>query len=145
MLFFHASQRLFFTEQLQALREELGLGESVEFPGWIPKAELYDLYARAMAFVYPSRFEGFGLPVLEALAAGVPSACSRVEPIDSLAGDAALKFAPDDPQAIAACIDQLVGDRALRERLALAGPARAAGFTWRATAERTLAAIINVG
>jgi glycosyltransferase involved in cell wall biosynthesis len=134
----------FFTEHLQALRAELNLGESVEFPGWIPKADLYDLYARAMAFVYPSRFEGFGLPVLEALAAGVPSACSRVEPIDSLAGDAALKFDPDDSKAIAACIEQLVRDRALRERLALAGPKRAAGFTWRATAEQTLAAIINV-
>jgi glycosyltransferase involved in cell wall biosynthesis len=135
----------FFTEQLQTLRTELGLGESVEFPGWIPKADLYDLYARAMAFVYPSRFEGFGLPVLEALAAGVPSACSRVEPIDSLAGDAALKFDPDDPHAIAACIAELVGDLALRERLAVAGPARAAEFTWRATAERTLRAILDAG
>ena len=133
----------FFTERLRALREELGLGESVAFPGWIPKADLLDLYARAMAFVYPSRFEGFGLPVLEALAAGVPSACSRVEPLDSMAGDAALKFDPGDDAEMAACIERLVSDRELRERLASAGPARAAEFTWRATAERTLAALVE--
>jgi len=131
----------FFTEQLRVLREELGLGESVEFPGWIPKADLHDLYARAMAFVYPSRFEGFGLPVLEALAAGVPSACSRVEPLDSLAGDAALKFDPDNTAEMAAAIERLVSDAALRDRLAAAGPARAAQFGWQKTARLTLAAL----
>jgi len=133
----------FFTEQLRALREELGLGGSVEFPGWIPKADLLDLYARAMAFVYPSRFEGFGLPVLEALAAGVPSACSRVEPLDSIAGDAALKFDPGNAGEMAECIERLVSEPDLRERLAAAGPARAAEFTWQATAERTLAALLE--
>jgi len=133
----------FFTTELQALRGELGLGESVQFPGWIPKADLLDLYARASAFIYPSRFEGFGLPVLEALAAAVPSACSRVEPLDSIAGEAALKFDPSDVAEIAACMEQLVTDGALRDRLALAGPARAAEFTWRATAAATLAAILD--
>jgi glycosyltransferase involved in cell wall biosynthesis len=135
----------FFTEQLRALREELGLCDSVDFPGWIPKADLHELYAHAMAFVYPSRFEGFGLPVLEALAAGVPSACSRVEPVDSLAGDAALKFDPNDPAEMAACIERLVSDAALRARLAEAGPARAAQFTWRTTAQLTLAALTQAG
>jgi glycosyltransferase involved in cell wall biosynthesis len=62
----------FFTGELQALRESLGLADRVDFPGWIPRADLLDLYARAWAFLYPSRFEGFGLPVLEAMAAGVP-------------------------------------------------------------------------
>jgi glycosyltransferase involved in cell wall biosynthesis len=131
----------FYTEQLLALRDELGLAGSVEFPGWIPAADLHDLYARAAAFVYPSRFEGFGMPVLEALAAGVPAACSRVEPLDSLAGDAALKFDPDKIEEMAAAIERLVSDDGLRARLAAAGPARAAEFTWRAAAERTLAAI----
>lgn len=135
----------FFAGQLHELREELKLTDSVEFPGWIPTAELHGLYARAMAFVYPSRFEGFGLPVLEALAAGVPSACSRVEPLDSLAGEAALKFDPDRPAEIAECMERLVSDSALRQRLASAGPARAAHFTWRATAEATLAALTEAG
>ena len=131
----------FFTAELQALRAELDLGDSVTFPGWIPKPGLLDLYARAMAFVYPSRFEGFGLPVLEALAAGVPSACSRVEPLDSNAADAALKFDPSDPQEIAACIERLVDGEALRAKLAAAGPIRAAQFTWQATAAATLEAL----
>ena len=135
----------FFTGQLRGLREELKLTDAVDFPGWIPSAELYELYARAMAFVYPSRFEGFGLPVLEALAAGVPSACSRVEPLDSLAGDAALKFDPDRPAEIAECMERLVTDAGLRKRLAALGPARAAQFTWRATAEATLAALMEAG
>ncbi|MBS1855767.1 MAG: glycosyltransferase family 4 protein [Acidobacteria bacterium] len=133
----------FFTEPLRALRDELGLAESVDFPGWIPAADLHDLYARAAAFVYPSRFEGFGMPVLEALAAGVPSACSRVEPLDSLAGEAALKFDPDNIVEMAACLERLVSDDGLRARLADAGPARARGFTWRAAAEHTLAAILE--
>jgi glycosyltransferase involved in cell wall biosynthesis len=132
----------FFTAQLQELRKELSLGESVTFPGWIPKQDLLELYARAMVFVYPSRFEGFGLPVLEALAAGVPSACSRIEPLDSNAGEAALKFDPDDPCEIAACIERLVSDEALRTRLAAAGPTRAAEFTWHRTARATLDAIL---
>jgi glycosyltransferase involved in cell wall biosynthesis len=79
----------FSTGPLHELRESLGLADAVEFPGWIPRERLYDLYARAWAFIYPSRFEGFGLPILEAMAAGIPMACSGVEPMASLAGDAA--------------------------------------------------------
>jgi glycosyltransferase involved in cell wall biosynthesis len=131
----------FFTRELQALRDELGLADAVEFPGWIPKQDLLDLYARAMLFVYPSRFEGFGLPVLEALAAGVPSACSNIEPLNSLAGGAALKFDPKDVPAMAACMERLATEVELRSELTAAGPRRAAGFPWQATARLTLAAL----
>jgi len=131
----------FFTDHLQALRSELGLAASVEFPGWIPEADLLDLYARANAFVYPSRFEGFGLPILEALAAGVPSACSRVEPMDSNAAGAALKFDPDNVSEMAGCIERLVTDAELRAHLTAEGPRRAAQFTWQATARATLDAL----
>ena len=113
----------------------------MDFPGWIPREQLYDLYARATAFLYPSLFEGFGLPVLEALAAGVPTGCSRVEPMDSLAGDAALKFDPRDPSAIAEVMHRLVTDDELRRRLAAAGPRRAAEFSWRSTAKGVLEAL----
>ncbi len=67
----------FYSSELHALRDRLQLSDRVEFPGWIPREQLYDLYARAAAFLYPSLFEGFGLPVLEALAAGVPAGLFR--------------------------------------------------------------------
>ena len=134
----------FFSEELHALRERLQLGDKVEFPGWIPRDELYDLFRRASAFLYPSLFEGFGLPVLEALAAGVPTACSAVEPMDTLAGPAALKFDPRDPAAIAEAMHRLVADDALRQTLAAAGPLRAAQFSWRTTAEGVLAVLRSV-
>jgi glycosyltransferase involved in cell wall biosynthesis len=133
----------FFTGELEALRKSLGLEEAVTFPGWIPRAELLDLYARAWAFLYPSRFEGFGLPVLEAMAAGVPTACSSIEPLAGIAGSAALQFDPGDLAAIAAAMERLVSDEALRLQLAFDGPRRAAQFTWRATAERTLDALLQ--
>ena len=105
----------------------LGLADAVEFPGWIPREELYDLFARAWAFFYPSKFEGFGLPVLEALAAGVPTACSAIEPLASIAGDAALQFDPSDPEAIAAAMRRVVDDEDAAVRgWPAAGPRRAA-------------------
>jgi glycosyltransferase involved in cell wall biosynthesis len=131
----------FLSAPLHQLRDRLGLADAVDFPGWIPREDLYDLYARAWAFVYPSRFEGFGLPVLEALAAGVPAACSRIEPLSGMAGDAAVQFDPGDVAAMLDALRRIAGDAPLRERLAEAGPRRAAGFTWRAAAEGTLAAL----
>jgi alpha-1,3-rhamnosyl/mannosyltransferase len=128
----------FFSGELHALRDRLQLAGCVEFPGWIPRAQLYDLYARASAFLYPSLFEGFGLPVLEALAAGVPTACSAIEPMTSIAGDAALKFDPRDDSAMATAMHRLVTDNELRDRLAAAGPLRAARFSWRTAAEGIL-------
>jgi glycosyltransferase involved in cell wall biosynthesis len=133
----------FFSGPLHDLRESLGLADAVDFPGWIPRAELHDLFARASAFLYPSLFEGFGLPVVEALAAGIPTACSNIEPLSSIAADAALQFDPHNPDAIAAAMLRLVEDDSLRARLERAGPARAAHFSWRKTAESTLEALSN--
>ena len=114
------------------------MGETVRLAGWVPREELYELFRDACAFVYPSTFEGFGLPLLEALAAGLPTACSAIEPLAWLAADAALKFDPFDPQAILEALESVVGDAALRARLSEAGPARAAEFSWRNTAQATL-------
>jgi glycosyltransferase involved in cell wall biosynthesis len=132
----------FFTGPLQELRERLQLRESVEFPGWIPREDLHDLFARAWAFIYPSLFEGFGLPVLEGLAAGVPTACSNIEPVAGIAGSAALQFDPRDAEAMAAALERIVTDEALRARLAEAGPRRAAEFSWKATAAETRDALL---
>ena len=131
----------FFTASLVQLRDSLGLRDSVDFPGWIPREELYELYARAWAFVYPSRFEGFGLPVLEGLAAGVPTACSDIEPLAGIAGEAALKFDPEDTRALTEALVRISEDEPLRRRLEQAGPRRAAEFSWREAAQGTLAAL----
>lgn len=125
----------FATGPVHDLRARLGLLEMVEFPGWIPREDVLDLFARASGFVYPSRFEGFGMPVLEALAAGVPTACSDIEPLRSIAGGAAVMFDPGDPSAMAAAMERIVEQEGSR------GPARAAEFSWRSTAERTLAVL----
>jgi glycosyltransferase involved in cell wall biosynthesis len=119
----------------------LGLEDAVQVTGWIPREELHKLYRDAFAFLYPSEFEGFGIPVLEALAAGIPTACSAIEPLASLALDAALQFDPADEGAILQAMERLTGDQELRQRLAREGPRRASEFTWRKTAEATLAAI----
>jgi glycosyltransferase involved in cell wall biosynthesis len=134
----------FFTGPLHELRRSLGLEETVEFPGWIAREEVYDLYARAWAFIYPSHFEGFGLPVLEAMAAGIPMACSDVEPMAGLVGNATLRFDPKDVEAMAAAMARLTDDEALRARLGEDGPRQAAKFSWRATAQGTLAVLRQV-
>ena len=119
----------------------MGLAGAVEFTGWIPRERLYELYQRAFAFVYPSKFEGFGLPVLEALAAGVPTACSDIPPLREVAGDAALRFDPADGAALEDAMVRVTEDARLRDELAAAGPRRAARFTWEATARATLEAL----
>jgi glycosyltransferase involved in cell wall biosynthesis len=133
--------RGFYTASLEKLRSSLGLTEAVRFTGWIPRGELYDLFAGATAFIYPSTFEGFGLPVLEALAAGIPVACSRIEPLSSLAGSAALQFDPGDRSAILDAMVRITSDEELRARLSAAGPIRAKKFSWEKTARLTLDAI----
>jgi glycosyltransferase involved in cell wall biosynthesis len=120
----------------------MGLQDSVKITGWVPRDEIYSLYARARAFVYPSTFEGFGMPVLEAMAAGIPLACSDIPPLREVADDAALFFDQLDEEAIAAGIERVMTDAALRERLAKAGRERARGFTWRKCAEQTLEVLL---
>lgn len=137
-----AGVRGFRAAAIEALILSLDMKDRVEITGWLKREELLRLYARTQAFVYPSTFEGFGMPVLEALAAGVPVACSNIPPIQEVAGDAALFFDPLDEEAMAVAIDQILNDRPLREGLAKAGPERARPFTWRRTAEQTLQVLL---
>jgi glycosyltransferase involved in cell wall biosynthesis len=137
-----AGMRGFSARILDALIAELGVRDSVELTGWIPREALLPLYARARAFVYPSTFEGFGMPVLEAMAAGIPVACSDIPPLREVAAEAALFFDPLNEQAISSALDQIVSDTELRSKLEQAGPERARAFTWERAARETLAALV---
>lgn len=136
-----AGMRGFQTAAIEQLIQDLGLGDSVRLTGWLPHDELLRFYERAYAFVYPSTFEGFGIPVLEALAAGIPVACSDIPPLREVAGDAALFFDPLNEDSISEALDHISTNDALRARLAKAGPERARLFTWRRAAELTLQTI----
>jgi len=126
-------------QQLRAHAQALGIGDDVRFLGWVSGAELEGLYALASVFVFPSLYEGFGLPVLEAMRRGVPVACSNRSSLPEVAGDAALLFDPEDPRAITAAIERLLRDPAEAQRLRSAGREQAARFTWAATARATVA------
>jgi glycosyltransferase involved in cell wall biosynthesis len=126
-------------EVLKRRAAELSVADDVRFLGWVSAPELEGLYAAARAVVLPSLAEGFGLPVLEAMARGVPVACSGRGALAEVAGDAALTFDPESVPAIAAALRRLVTDDALSGRLRAAGPAHAAAFRWEATAALTLA------
>jgi len=124
--------------ELRARAASEGLDADVRFPAWLSAEELEGLWALARAFVFPSLYEGFGLPVLEAMARGVPVACSNASSLPEVAGDAALLFDPYDEAAIAEALRRLLDDTTLREQLRVHGLARAGEFTWQRTARLTL-------
>jgi glycosyltransferase involved in cell wall biosynthesis len=124
--------------ELRAHAAALGVAGDVRFLGWISGAELEGLYAAAAAFVFPTLAEGFGLPVLEAMARALPVACSDIPVLREVAGEDALFFDPSSEQAIARAINQVLGDGALASRLRTTGPTRAAAFSWRRAAAETL-------
>jgi glycosyltransferase involved in cell wall biosynthesis len=123
---------------LQAEAVRLGLGETVRWLGAVPDADLPALYAEATAFVFPSLWEGFGLPVLEAMAAGTAVVASRRGALPEIAGDAALLVEPD-VEPLADALGTVLEDTALRERLGLAGLRRARDYSWERVAVETLA------
>ena len=107
--------------------------------GFVDDGELATLYRDATALVFPSRYEGFGLPALEAMAAGGRVVCANASSLPEVVGDAALLFAWDDADALAAQLTRMLHDDALRDRLTLAGASQSLQFSWSATADATLA------
>jgi glycosyltransferase involved in cell wall biosynthesis len=127
-----------YESELRARAAELGIADDIRFPAWLSSEELEGLWSIASAFVFPSLYEGFGLPVLEAMARGVPVACSNASSLPEVAGDAALLFDPHDEHAIATSLSRLLEDEALRERLRALGIEQAQRFKWARTARLTL-------
>jgi glycosyltransferase involved in cell wall biosynthesis len=110
----------------------------VTFTGRVDDDELPCIYAGADVFVYPSLMEGFGLPLLEAMANGIPVVCSCAGPLREVAGEAAVFFDPTDVQDMARAIREILGDIALRERLVASGLKRVQQFSFCRAAKETL-------
>jgi alpha-1,3-rhamnosyl/mannosyltransferase len=125
--------------EARQLAERLGLGRAVRFLPGVAEADLPALLSGAELFAFPSLYEGFGLPPLEALACGAPVLCGDTSSLPEVVGDAALRVDTGSVAALAGGLARLLGDTELRERLRAAGPRRAAEFSWRRTAEATLA------
>lgn len=117
---------------------QLGLARSVLALGNVPDEDLRDLYTGASCVAVPSLYEGFGLPVLEAMACGAPVVCSSSSALPEVAGDAAIQLDPRDTVGWTRTITRLLEDQTLRESLRAQGLSRAAEFSWEATARATL-------
>jgi glycosyltransferase involved in cell wall biosynthesis len=126
-------------DELRRRSAQLGIEDEVRLLGWIADDELEGLYAAADCFVLPSLYEGFGMPVLEAMSRGLPVACSDRGSLREVAGQAALLFDPESARSIADAIERVLADQALRQRLQGLGREQAARFTWERAARETLA------
>ena len=121
--------------------ERLGLEREVVFPGYVPQEDLPALLSGARLFVFPSLYEGFGLPVLEAMACGTPVVCSNVSSLPEVAGDAAFLVDPRDVKGMAEAMNRLLQDEGLRAEVVERGYRRVRQFSWDRCARETLAVL----
>lgn len=126
-------------EEIRLLYRQLGLGERVIFLGYLDRDRLPVVYGQARALVFPSAYEGFGLPAVEAMACGTPVIASDRSGLAEVVGEAGLRVAPGDTDALATRLAEVAGDDHLRERLSAAGIERAARFSWEQFTDQTLA------
>jgi len=132
-----AGQRAWRYEGEEPLARRLGLGDSVRFLGHVPQADLPALYGGASLFAFPSLYEGFGLPALEAMACGTPVVASNVSAVPEVVGEAALQVSPWDVGALAGAMERVLRDERLRDDLRERGLRRAAEFSWEKAARQT--------
>jgi len=128
-------------EPIRAEVTARGLTDRVHFAGYVADGDLPALYTGADAFAFPSLYEGFGMPALEALSYGVPVVASKTTSLPEIVGDAGLLVDPEDEAAMGAALVRILTDNDLRARLSLAGPEQAARFSWGRCARETLAVL----
>ena len=133
-----AGQNTWFTPKVRAAAQASGLAHRIHFTGFVSDADLVRLYNACDCFVFPSFYEGFGLPILEAMACGRAVACSNTSAMPEVADGAGLLFDPRNPASIARAIADILTDTDLRERMESRGLQRAAHFNWRKSAMATL-------
>lgn len=121
--------------------KKLGLAEQVQYLGYVDNSEMPCIFQNAAFLVFPSKFEGFGIPLVEAMKTGCPIICANSASIPEVAGEAALFFDPDDDQKLAALMEELLHDDDLKKQLIAKGLARAQLFSWERTAKDTLAVL----
>jgi glycosyltransferase involved in cell wall biosynthesis len=122
---------------------KFGLGDRVILPGYVADADLPALYSGASVYAFPSLYEGFGFPALEAMACGTPVVCANTSSLPEIVGDAALTIAPTDAIALSEAIARLLTDEELSTTLVERGKERVRQFTWEASARATLDTLVD--
>ena len=130
-------------ERLMERIEQMGLSGRVILPGYVPDEDLATLYTGAQIYTFPSLYEGFGFPALEAMACGTPVVCANTSSLPELVGDAALTVAPTDTQGLADALRRLLTDKGLSQELITRGFERVKRFTWEASAQATLEVLLD--
>ncbi len=131
-----AGARGWMFDRIFAAVERHGLTDDVRFPGYVASEDLASWYSAATVFVYPSLYEGFGLPALEAMACGTPVVVSNVSSLPEVVGDAGAQVDPHQPEQLASALAEILQSKSKREQMAAAGLQRAATFTWSRAAEQ---------
>lgn len=125
-------------DEVKYVIEEFDLNNEVQMPGWVAENDLPEIFRLASAFIFPTKHEGFGIPVIEALACGLPTAVSDLPVLREIAGDSVLYFNQNDRSAIAEAMARIIQDQSLRQTLQIRGLRRAQDFSWRKCAQETL-------
>lgn len=125
-------------DDIIAYPETLGIKDYVIFTDYVDEKTILDLYNHALVFVYPSVYEGFGMPVLEAMSCGTPVIISGIPPLTEVAKDAALAFNPEDSKELAGVMDKVISSEALRSEMSQKGLKRASEYSWKKAADMTV-------
>ena len=131
-------------DEAKYIIEEFDLNSEIIMPGWVEEEDLPYIYSGAQAFIFPSKYEGFGIPIIQAMACGVPIICSNIPVLKEVAGEAAMFFNPDDKRDIAKAMVEIASNKKLRQELIIKGNKRVKEFSWEKCAQATLKEINNL-